>query len=445
MLRVYYNGTTLVDSDYVYGVHQKFIAYDDKFFIGATPCREVTLIIDKQAWSTHPTYFTVKEYDGSSETGLWWVNVDNVDDTDDYYYKYTCLDSMVLFNEPMEFTQDTVYNLINGICTKHGMSAPSGITNSSYPGRMVVTWSDYCTEREFISYAAELIANVAYINYNNRLTFTGYKFTADAVTSNDDMADITVGATHNYTKVVYDNVVHYEYGTNDGETIYLNTDNILFSDNNGDSNFDTIEKQVNRIGLLVLGNTTSTDFGFSFTNVKSSNFVIRDTFVYGQPGKLGRITLTNYPVMLTFIQPDWNYNNGYWIGGINTELKTQEQEETEVIDSETKRAINSVSTRIDRQEGTIDLIGQRVDDTEDILIHLQVNSQAGEVRVTNEDANPPQSYTSFKGDGMRVYVEGQQVAEATASSFNCDKGLGVQDWAIEHGSDASVLIIYRRR
>ena len=213
---------------------------------------------------------------------------------------------MVLFNEPMDFTQDTVYNLINGICSKHGLAAPSGITNTTYPGNMVVTWSDYCSEREFIGYAAELIGYVAYINYNNRLTFTSYEYTADAVTSDDEMADITVGATHNYTKVVYDNVVHYEYGTNDGETLYLNTDNILFADNNGTgSATGSIEAQVRRVGQLVLGtDTTRSDFGFSFTNVKSSNFIIRDTFAQGQGGKLGRITLSSYPVMLTFIQPD---------------------------------------------------------------------------------------------------------------------------------------------
>ena len=122
-----------------------------------------------------------------------------------------------------------------------------------------------------------------------------------------------------------------------------------------------------------------------------------------------------------------------------------EQQETEVIDNTTKRAINAVNIKIDRQAGTFDLMGQRIDDTEETLVHFQVNSDAGEVRVTNQTTNPPTSYTAFKGDGMRVYVDGQLVAEATASRFECDKGLGVQDWSIEHGDNAAILMIYRRQ
>lgn len=46
---------------------------------------------------------------------------------------------------------------------------------------------------------------------------------------------------------------------------------------------------------------------------------------------------------------------------------------------------------------------------------------------------------------MRVFVNGEQVAEATAQRFECDKGLGVQDWAIEHtDNEPAVLMIYRR-
>lgn len=64
---------------------------------------------------------------------------------------------------------------------------------------------------------------------------------------------------------------------------------------------------------------------------------------------------------------------------------------------------------------------------ESTMVHFQVDSASSSVRVTNEEVNPPQSYTAFQGDGMRVYVNGEQVAEATAQRFECDKGLGIQD------------------
>lgn len=261
----------------------------------------------------------------------------------------------------------------------------------------------------------------------------------------DDIADLTVGAEHNYTRVVWDSVAHYEYGNTNGETLYLNTDNILFTD----SDTISIQDQVNNIGKAILGNAPdAVNFGLKFWNLKVSQAVIPDNAVIGSPTR--RIAVNNGTTTYsTWLEPDYSYNNGYWHGGIDTELKTAEQEETQVVNTETKRAINSVNTRIDRQAGIIDLYGQRITTTEGQIeesnIHFQVDSAKSEVRVTNENTYTPDAYTSFKGDGMRVYVEGEQVAEATANRFNCDKGLGVQDWAIEHGEDPKVLMIYRLR
>jgi len=447
---VFLDGTTEINGDYIYKLTYKFQCYDDHFFLGATPCREVHIDIDKQGISTQPTFFLIKE--GTTNVGK--VFVDDVDDSNDYYYSYTCLDAMVQLNTDMIFTEDTVYNLVVAIQNRHGMTAtPSGISSSTYPGRMTVSWSDYCTEREFISYVAELTGQIAYISRaGDRITFaecyttwSGNSTEANHELDGDRISDLTVGLLHTYTKVVYDNVAHYEYGTNTGETLYINPNNILFADNNGDSTYNTIEKQVNRCGQLVIEAAQNLGNGFQFWNLKATDIVVPTGFVTGQPGRRLKTAITGWPQYWTFIEPNYTYSNGNWLGGINVNLKSVEQQETEVIDNTTKREINAVNIKIDRQAGTIDLLGQRVDDTEETLVHFQVNSSAGEVRVTNQTTNPPTSYTAFKGDGMRVYVDGQLVAEATASRFECDKGLGVQDWSIEHGSDAAVLMIYRRQ
>lgn len=124
-------------------------------------------------------------------------------------------------------------------------------------------------------------------------------------------------------------------------------------------------------------------------------------------------------------------------------MQTSLQEETEVVD-QTINKINQVNVRINRQDGTIDLIGTQVNELERHNIHFQVNTEASEVRVTNQETYDPTAYTSFKGDGMRIYVDGEQVAEATALRFECDKGLGVQDWAIEQGNSSNSLIFYRK-
>ena len=329
MLRVYYNGSTLINGDYIYNVHYTCKCYDDHFFLGATPCREVRLDIDKQAYNTHPDFFTLVEYNGSSETNICKVFIDNLDDTNDYYYSYTCLDAMVQLNTDMVFTTDTVYNLVVAIQNRHGMTAtPSGISNSQYPGRMTVNWSDYCTEREFISYVAELTGQVAYISQagdrivfaDSYITWSGNSTEAQHELDGDRISDLTVGILHTYTKVVYDNVAHFDYGTNTGETLYINPNNILFADN-ADSTYDTIQKQVNRLGQLFIEAAQNLGNGFQFWNLKATNIVVPVGFVTGQPGRRLKTAIANYPQYWTFIEPDYSYNNGNWIGGINVELK----------------------------------------------------------------------------------------------------------------------------
>lgn len=90
-------------------------------------------------------------------------------------------------------------------------------------------------------------------------------------------------------------------------------------------------------------------------------------------------------------------------------------------------------------------MGETVDDIERRSIHFQVDAEDQEVRVTSQDTYDPDTYTGFKDDGMRIYVDGEQVAEATANKFNCDRGLGVQDWVIEKGKGPNALIFYRKR
>lgn len=110
----------------------------------------------------------------------------------------------------------------------------------------------------------------------------------------------------------------------------------------------------------------------------------------------------------------------------------------------TSDKLASVNIKVNQQEGSLGILAQQVDESSNKLIHLQVDSAKEEVRITNQTSESPSAYTSFKGDGMRVYVDNNKVAEATSSRFECNKGLGVQDWAIEQGSSASALNFYRK-
>ena len=147
--------------------------------------------------------------------------------------------------------------------------------------------------------------------------------------------------------------------------------------------------------------------------------------------------------MPTLVQIDWNYN-GAWLGGYKLNVQTSLQEETQIKDN-TDKKINKVNVEINRVDGTVSIIGSQVDDLERHNIHFQVRSAESDVIVTNEESYTPSAYTSFKGDGMRIYVSDELVAEATAMRFECDKGLGVQDWAIESPPNKSQTLNFYRK
>ena len=114
------------------------------------------------------------------------------------------------------------------------------------------------------------------------------------------------------------------------------------------------------------------------------------------------------------------------------------------IENSTNNKLASVNIKINQQEGLLGILAQQIDETGYKLIHFQVDSANEEVRITNQSSETPTSYTSFKGDGMRIYVDSQAVAEATVNRFNCNQGLGVQDWVIQQDSNGTTLNFFRK-
>ena len=114
------------------------------------------------------------------------------------------------------------------------------------------------------------------------------------------------------------------------------------------------------------------------------------------------------------------------------------------IENSTNNKLASVNIKINQQEGSLGILAQQIDETGDRLIHFQVDSANEEVRITNQSSETPTSYTSFKGDGMRIYVDSVAVAEATVNRFNCNQGLGVQDWVIQQESEGTTLNFFRK-
>ena len=408
-----------IDEDAIIGMHVKTPVFDKTFKVGLTICRSATLRVLKSAVASMPSAVS---FDLPGDLPVLYV--DSVDDTDDTYYEFSLVDSMVQLNRVIDFSLcTTLGDVLDLLQSDYGFTHIfNGVSNAyiSYIRAFAFSWDGYTTAREVVSMIAEAFGGYAIFS-DKEINFNRFDTTPIHTILIGSVGDIVVGEQHTITRVVYDNgVAFYEYGTDTGDTVYISPNNVFFGDANTQTRLDDVGDQI---------------IGLTFESIKVNNAPIPDFTCAGDYIAIGTHKF--------FVQEDWDYN-GSWLGGYEFEIQTQQQEETDVIYSELEKEVLSINTTVNHQEGLLDILGTRTDGIEADLIHFQVDAAASEVRVTNQDSTSPTSYTSFKGDGMRIYVEGEQVAEATATRFECDKGLGVQDWAIEQGSSANTLLFYRK-
>lgn len=413
-LDVSFDGT-LVDENYIIGFKLNTPVFTDVFRLGTTICRTAELKVLREGMESVPesVSFTLPD------TTTCVTHVDNVDDSDDTYYVLSLIDSMVLLNRIIDLSACTTAGMaLTRICSDLNLS--HNLSNSSAVYGYAFSWDGFLTARDVVSMIAE--ANGCYVTMvNDVITFNQHNNTSAATIDLEDCADFTVGTRHNITRIVYDNgVSFYEEGTTDGETLYLNTDNVFFG---GNDTLTRIQVFSSRITAM------------DFYNVSVAECPV----VSASAGQT--ITIGGYN---TLVQENFVYYNCY-VGGYELDLQSNAQEETSVIRNKNEQVVAGIKSTIDYQAGLLDILATRTDGIEADMIHFQVDGVAQEVRVTSQDDIPPTSYTSFKDDGMRVYVDGEQVAEATASIFECHKGLGVQDWVIaQPNNDPNILCFYRR-
>lgn len=413
-LDVMFDGVS-INEDNVIGAKLNTTVFGEAFALGETICRSATMEILKDGIVSIPSSVSFTHPDQSTVTML----VDNVDDTDDTFYQLHLVDYMVLLNKVIDLsTQTTAGAALEAICTELNMTHNLSNADSLYS--YAFAWDGFTTARDVIGMMAEAYGGYA-ICEGTQISF--YGFSKDPVDSIDveDCGDFALGGRHYISRIVWDNGVNkYEYGSDTGDTLYLSETNVFFGD---DSNtYDRIAAFGDNI------------IGMEFYNVK-----VEDAPIVGaRAGQL--ISIGGYN---TFVNEAWEYF-GDWLGGYDCQLQTSEQAETSVIVDPLEKAVVSINSTVNRQEGLLDILGTRTTRLETDMIHFQVDAAAQEVRVTSQDTLPPTSYTAFQEDGMRIYVEGEQVAEATATRFECDKGLGVQDWAIEQTSSGTVLCFFRK-
>ena len=350
----------------------------ETFYLGSTVCRSFKLGIDKRFVNFVPGDAAII-YEGTPKYAD--LVVDNTDDEDVKAYKFTLTDRMVRLNEQdvSWFTSgQTIQQLLSAICTQYGIA---GVDTIAAYGDVAITWYDNWTARDFVSWVAELLGGYAYISANNYLKFDTYSNTPVQTIPVENCDSFKLGEQITIDRVVYDlpgKTVKYPVDySGTGCTLYLNTDNALFTDSGGLSIEDQVEYIYNVIN------------GFSFYNIKVGRCPInRDV----RAGQCIGFSLDG-TVYNTIAQVNWNYNS-MWLGGYELKLDSPVQAETQIVGAAKKT--QTIIQKIDREVGeissTVESVQEDIDNLEsDVEVaNGNIDGLSGQIQTITTNINTVQ-------------------------------------------------------
>lgn len=349
--------------------------------------------------------------------------VDSYSEIDRERTSFELTDEMTRFNRTLQFDTGSIINIIGQICANHGISL---INQSFYMSDRTLSWgSGEISERDLIGYIAEVNGGYAYIDPNGNLGFESFSNVSQGQIDTKQCSDIVVGNKHHYDRVYLElaSATKYYPETSDNDTLYLNPENILYSDNNDGYSIDTVIQHIQ-----------SVINGFEFYDV-----TVEKCPVFQDIRACQTITIGGFATLSTI---DWNYMIGF-MGGYDLVLESAYQSETKVVTAE--NLVKRLSIRVDRELGTISQsianvsesvvtqisdVEQRADGLEvrvasnesnisensDRLTAFEtsVSIQSDGVRISQGTAG---SYTKFTDSGMDIYAGGEKVAWAQADGF----------------------------
>lgn len=370
-MKIYFDDVE-VSQEAIRKLHLSHKMFNDSFMLGATPCREVDLEVNKEYVTEHPSIVTITKDNDPYMT----LYVDEVNEENDFYYSYKLYDNMMKLNTELknvvpEGIEQNVENILVAICNYIGCDAPE----IEYGRDIHIIWNDeqYC--RDFISWVAEINCSFAEIDGEGNLIFV--KMNRESV---DDISiatckDIKIGDHHIIERVCYEQgtaTVYYpEESTEELDTLYLNENNPLFTD----TDEYTIQEMVKHIYDEMVG--------FEFYNLKTTRCQLSEIAEVGDVITFVHPTTSEeYP---TIAQLDQDYNTK-WKGGYELQVANERQEVTTV-----KKAVdrlNRVRILVDRAAARIE---QVVSDAEghvgSFALYLNETDDHQVISTINESAD----------------------------------------------------------
>jgi len=204
----------------------------------------------------------------------------------------------------------------------------------------------------------------------------------------DDCADFKIGEKHAITKVVYElGTLKYEYGNEEGNTLYLNGENVFITEQK------EVEEIYNELKTFEFYSFTTTNCPIDF-NLNVGEII---TFEDG---------VNTYPTIVSY---DLEYYGG-WNGGYSLNVNTEKQEETKLIGN--KQKIKDLTIKVDRESNKITQAIQEIDNQNQKISSVEqtvneLNSKIGDIAditTSQESTNGTVSFTQIN-QSEPIYVK----------------------------------------
>lgn len=355
MIKIYFDDE-FINPDYYAGLEKSASVFNGKFKLGSTICETYKFSVDKtQIVNKEPSVVYLYE----DNTLLKTLFVDNYSETD-FTIDYELTDSMINFNfgydasQIFEDDKTTLKDIFEDIIQLGGLT--TDITSFDFDD-MEISWFDNSiSARDYLGFIAEINGSYVYITPDNKVAFKEVNSSPVDTITFDEVSDYKIGQKHYINRVVWDDGInHWENGTDDYDTYYINTSNV----------FITSQEVVDNIGTYINGFEF---YDFETNNIPSINYLVGDVIAFSDG-------TDNYKTIVQFENITLSGSN--WFGGIKLKIETTKQEETEIIGTE--KRIKTIKNIVDRDSNTIKTL---ITETSDIKSDLRENYYT--LQQTNE-------------------------------------------------------------
>lgn len=393
MIKIYFDDI-LIDTNSYTDLSNEYELFSNDFYLGSTASNYFKFSIDKTKVNGIPQKITIKDDDKNIAV----LHPDSIKESK-YTFDYECTDILTLMEKPYDASSlietsstghITLLELVQDICSKYSIEL--GTTDFLGCDKQISWYDNSRNARTYIGYVAELNGGYATVENDGKLYFKKQNKTSSLNISINNCDDFSIGEYHKITRVVFDNgVVKYEFGTNDGDVIYLDTENVFITEESDVKNIYNSVKNLEFYTFEVGSCPVSID-------VRAGDII---SFVDGN--NIYK-TIAGYSL----------YYYGIWQGNYKLDVQTSIKKETQTTSLDKK--IKNISSRINYDEAELKIVAEKVSDNETSISQLEITTEeiSSTVSETTKEQNEKISKITQTTDEINSKIS--DIADITTSS-----------------------------